>query len=68
MNLNVVAVAALNNTFRTLEKTAEVVDEIWMADKDVQGRRRPGAAAVRSHLSTLLKMPNPSIAGRLAVD
>jgi hypothetical protein len=55
MNLNVVAVAALNNTLRTLEKSAEVVDEIGMADKDVQGRRRPGVAAARSHVSLCSK-------------
>jgi hypothetical protein len=51
MNFEVMAMAAVNNPFGSLEVSAEVVDQLWMTEIDVQGRRRTPELPQRGRLS-----------------
>jgi len=55
------SVASLNDAISALEKRAEVLERGWMANKDVQGRRRAPELPQRvAHLS-VARMDGPSI-------
>lgn len=50
-HLKVMTLDVLDDAFGTLEKRAQVVGEIGMADKDVQSRRRAPELPQRSRIS-----------------
>jgi hypothetical protein len=63
LNLEIVAVAAVDNALGPLEVSAQVVDELGMTEIDVQAAERPGVAAAGSPNLSVATIGAPSIGG-----
>jgi hypothetical protein len=60
MNFKVMAMPPADNEFGSLKLRAEVVDQLWMTDIDVQGRRTSGERAIAESVSKVSVSPSRS--------
>jgi hypothetical protein len=62
VNFEIVGFAPFNDARSALEKGAQVLEQNWMGDEDVQGRRRAPELPQRVAPLTLVRIPRPSTA------